>query len=365
MRLAIAGIGNNASALVQGIAYYDSEWDGPLPGVSRVSLGGVKVVDVEVIAGFDIEPNKIGKHLSDAIFCPPNNFPDLGVAALHADPYISSGIQDPDDEEQIRTVAAVLDEQQADVLLYSLPTGRFAIARAYARAAIAAGVALVNCTPDPIAAVPELMAAAEEQNIPLIGDDLQSHFGSSIVHGTLLALLEERGLSLVGSYQLNVGGNADFSNLRAMGSGKEQSKHRALKQKITKTGAVTVVPSAGFVPYLADRKVGLISVEGRGWANMPVKLDVQLQVQDSSNAAGVIIDLVRIAAVARQRNEGGFPVAATPLLKSPPLIEDPQVQAKHGLQLLAALTEDTPLCREPTKPKKVMLRYDQPRVPLC
>jgi myo-inositol-1-phosphate synthase len=340
MRLAIVGIGNNASALVQGIAYYDGEWEGPLPGVSRTFLGGIKITDVEIVAAFDVSSNKIGKRVVDAIFCPPNNYPDLGVTSVHASPCVSPGIDAPDDQEQIRGVADVLKKQQADVLLYSLPTGLPAMARAYAEAAIAAGVAVVNCTPDPIAGVPELMARAQEENIPLVGDDLQSHFGSSVVHGALLALLKERGVTLVGSYQLNVGGNADFNNLRSMGQGKERSKHRALRQKISSTDSVTVVPSAGFVPYLADRKVGLMSVEGRGWANMPVKIDVQLQVQDSSNAAGVIIDLVRIAALARERGEGGFPVAATPLLKSPHLVEDAQAQVKHGQELLASLADD-------------------------
>ena len=323
MKLAIAGVGNNVSALVQGIELYREDVDGDLPGVSHPVLGGVHVTDIDIVAAFDLAENKVGRPLSEAIFATPNNYPVLGVKPPRLDPEVLTGIRDPENDESVKAVAKVLEAQDADVLLYSLPTGLPAIARAYSKAALAAGVAVVNCTPDPIANLPELQAEADEKGVPLVGDDLQSHLGSSIVHGTLLALLEERGLTLSGSYQVNMGGNADFANLHKHGEGKQASKHRALQQKVSKTDAVTVIPSAGFVPHLGDRKVAHMSIEARGWAKMPVRLDVTLQVQDSSNAAGVIIDLIRIAAVARERGEGGFPVAATALLKSPRLVAEP------------------------------------------
>jgi myo-inositol-1-phosphate synthase len=340
MKLAIAGVGNNISALVQGIGVYRrSELGGPLPGVTHEVLGGVRVTDIDVVAAFDVAAHKVGARLSEAIFASPNNYPVLDVP-LGVDPEVTPGIEDPEDEQQIEMVAKLLREQDTEVLLYSLPTGLPAVARAYGRAALAAGVAVVNCTPDPMASLPELQAEAAEKSIPLVGDDLQSHFGSSIVHGALLALLEERGLSLSGSYQVNMGGNADFQNLRTHGEGKMASKHRALQQKVGRTDAVTVIPSAGFIPHLQDRKVAHISIEARGWADMPVTFNATLQVQDSSNAAGVIIDLVRIAAVARRRGEGGFPVAATTLLKSPTLVADPVEQGVRARALLANLAAE-------------------------
>ena len=337
IRLAIAGVGNNASALVQGFGFYRSDRGKHLPGVSRPTLKGIGVTDTDIVAAFDVAANKAGKPLSKAIFESPNNYPQLDAPPLEPDPSVSMGIEDATNAEQVRSVSAILRQRGVEVLLYSLPTGLPAIARAYAEASLAAGVAVVNCTPDPIAGLPDLLDAAKNKGIPLLGDDLQSHFGSSVVHGALLALFEDRGVKLNGSYQLNCGGNADFANLRQRSAGKESSKHNALRQKVRDTSQVTVVPSAAFVPFLEDRKVGVMSFEGRGWNNMPIKLDVTLQVQDSSNAAGVIIDLIRIAAIALRSGEGGFPIAATPLLKSPPIIDDPQRQAERARELLAAL----------------------------
>lgn len=339
MKLAIAGVGNNTSALVQGIELYRSMSGELLPGVARPSLGGIQVTDVEVVATFDTSPIKVGKPLSQAVFASPNNYPDLGMLRPGGEAAVSTGIGDPANADELSKVTAMLQERNAEVLLYSLPTGLPAMARAYCEAAIAAGVAVVNCTPDPIAGADDLLAAATEQGVPLVGDDLQSQMGSSVVHGALLALFEQRGVTVIGSYQMNCGGNADFDNLRRAGAGKERSKHNALRQKVGDTQNVTVVPSAAFVPYLEDRKVAHMSIEARGWANRPVRLDIHLQVQDSSNAAGVIIDLVRIAAIARRRGEGGFPVAATPLLKSAPIVEDPRCQADLAEERLAALTD--------------------------
>ncbi|CAM5645698.1 inositol-3-phosphate synthase [Streptomyces fumanus] len=341
MRLAVAGVGNNISALVQGIGFYrqlDDEEE--LPGIAHPVLGGLRVTDIDVVAAFDVSETKAGRPLSEAIFAAPNNYPVLGAPQMTEDPEVLPGIADPDDEQQLTSVTKILRELDVEVLLYSLPTGLPEVARAYGRAAIAAGVAVVNCTPDPVAGLPDLQAEARAQGVPLVGDDLQSHLGSSIVHGALLALLEERGLTLSGSYQVNMGGNADFANLRKHGANKEASKHRALRQKVSRTDRVTVIPSAGFVSHLGDRKVAHLSIEARGWADMPVKLDVTLQVQDSSNAAGVIIDLIRIAAIARRRGETGFPVAATTLLKSPALVEDPLRQGDHALELLAVLAAE-------------------------
>ncbi|CAM5514550.1 hypothetical protein SFUMM280S_09996 [Streptomyces fumanus] len=192
---AVAGVGNNISALVQGIGFYrqlDDEEE--LPGIAHPVLGGLRVTDIDVVAAFDVSETKAGRPLSEAIFAAPNNYPVLGAPQMTEDPEVLPGIADPDDEQQLTSVTKILRELDVEVLLYSLPTGLPEVARAYGRAAIAAGVAVVNCTPDPVAGLPDLQAEARAQGVPLVGDDLQSHLGSSIVHGALLALLEERGL---------------------------------------------------------------------------------------------------------------------------------------------------------------------------
>ncbi|WP_329467264.1 hypothetical protein [Streptomyces sp. NBC_01431] len=335
MRLAIAGVGNNAAALAQGIAFYGSPQGQHLPGVTRPWLCGIHVTDVEIVAAFETDARKTGRPFTEAIFAGTNNYPMLPTGVTGPDPVVLEGITDPDHEAQIDRVADQLRDARADVLLYSLPTGLPQTALAYAHAAIRAGVHLVNCTPDPMARDEDVMKRATKEGVRVVGDDLQSHLGSSVVHGALLELVQDRGLTLSGSYQVNFGGNADFQNLVTNGSAKEHSKHNALRQRVADTGKVTVIPSGGFVPYLEDRKVAHISIEGRGWADTPVKLDVALGVQDSSNAAGVIIDLVRIAAAHTGAEEGGFPLLAAPLLKSAPIEGD----VRHSMELARSLLE--------------------------
>lgn len=169
MKLVIAGVGNNVSALTQGIELYREDVDGDLPGVSHPVIDGVHITDVDVVAAFDLAENKVGRPLSDAIFAAPNNYPNLGLKRPQADPEVIAGIRDADDGQSAKAVTKVLQAQGADVLLYSLPTGLPKIARAYGRAALAAGVAVVNCTPDPMANLPDLQAEAEEKGIPLVG----------------------------------------------------------------------------------------------------------------------------------------------------------------------------------------------------
>lgn len=165
--------------------------------------------------------------------------------------------------------------------------------------------------------MPELLAQFEGAGIPCVGDDLASHLGASIVHRSLLQLFGERGITLDSSYQLNFGGNEDFRNLRDHGASKGESKINALRQEGLDTSKVHIIPSAGYVSHLNDNKIAMINVEGLGWAGRPVSIDLKLKVQDSSNAAGVIIDLIRIAALAKRQKLGGFPLAAASCLKSP------------------------------------------------
>ncbi|MEV6690283.1 inositol-3-phosphate synthase [Micromonospora sp. NPDC051196] len=327
IRVAVAGVGNNVSALLQGVRYYEERFADcdprvPLPGVSQPRIGGIPVWGVKLVAAFDITPAKIGLDLADAVLTPPNNYPRLDVTLEPTGTTVLRGLV-PDDADRVASaaieqVAQVLRDSNAEVLLYSLPTGRPTLATAYAEAALAAGVAFVNCTPEPVAGDSAMMARYVAAGMPLIGDDLASHLGTSVVHRALLGLLAQRGVALLSSYQLNIGGNEDFRNLRDLGASKRQSKLNALVQDGVDVSQVDVVPSAGFVSTLGDQKVAFLNIEAVGWAGTPVSLDLKLRVQDSSNAAGVIIDLVRIAAVGRRTSHKGFVAAAAPLLKSPP-----------------------------------------------
>ncbi|CAM5644966.1 Inositol-3-phosphate synthase OS=Streptomyces fumanus OX=67302 GN=GCM10018772_38550 PE=3 SV=1 [Streptomyces fumanus] len=340
MRLAVAGVGNNIPALVQGIGFYrqlDDEEE--LPGMAQPVLGGLRVTDIDVVAAFDVSETKAGRPLSEAIFAAPNNYPVLGAPQMTEDPEVLPGIADPDDEQQLTSVTKILRELDVEVLLYSLPTGLPEVARAYGRAAIAAGrCRQLHARPGRGPARPAGRGAgsrrpAGRRRPAEPPRQLHSPRGAA----------GPAGGARPHAQRLLPGQHGRQRRLRQPAQArrhKEASEHRALRQKVSRTDRVTVIPSAGFVSHLGDRKVAHLSIEARGWADMPVKLDVTLQVQDSSNAAGVIIDLIGIAAIARRRGETGFPVAATTLLKSPTLVEDPLRQGDHALELLAVLAAE-------------------------
>ncbi|MDQ3547512.1 MAG: myo-inositol-1-phosphate synthase, partial [Chloroflexota bacterium] len=231
VKLAVAGIGNNVSALVQGVYYYRDlklrQPDGELPGIRRPVIDGLGVDDLEFVAGFDITAAKVGQDINRAIFAEPNNSMRLAVELPVNGVIVEQGIDDADNDEQIGRVARALTTSGAEVLLYALPAGRQWAASAYAEAALRSGVAFINTTPDRVARDPQMMERFAAAALPLIGDDIASHFGTSVVHKTLLHLLAERGLTLVSSYQFNLGGNQDFLNLRDNASAKRQSKLNA------------------------------------------------------------------------------------------------------------------------------------------
>jgi myo-inositol-1-phosphate synthase len=306
VKVAVVGVGNNTSALVQGVAYYRRT--GSLVGLCREQIDGLGVGDIDVVAAFATSPGKIGKDLTEAIFLPPNNFPRLDGELPPSGVRVTEGLVD---EGGIgRTAAALAD---ADVVLYSAPSGRPVIAMAYAEAARLAGAAFVNTTSDPVARDPECLARFVAAGVPLIGDDLASQFGTSVLHDALLRLLAARGITLVSSYQVNLGGTEDFRNLVANPDTKKQSKLNALSD----AGKVELAP-LGYLPQLGSQKVAHLNLEAQGWAGTPVSLDVKLKVHDPSGAAGVNVDLIRFAAGARRAGRGGYPAEATPLLKSPP-----------------------------------------------
>ncbi|MBB4743830.1 myo-inositol-1-phosphate synthase [Actinoplanes octamycinicus] len=304
-RVAVVGVGNNTSALVQGISYYRRT--GSRVGISRPEVAGIGVGDVEVVAAFALSAGKVGRDLHEAIFAAPNNFPRIEAALDPSGVTVQRGLTG--DDEIDRVAAAVRD---AEVLLYSAPSGRPAIARSYAEVALAAGAAFVNTTSDPVARDPELLRRFEAAGLPLIGDDLTSQFGTSVVHHTLLRLLAERGLTLTSSYQVNLGGTEDFRNLVENPDTKHRSKVNALG-----SDQVQIAP-LGFMPHLGSQKIAHLNLEARGWAGTEVSLDVRLKVHDPSGAAGVNIDLVRLAAGAARAGRGGYLAEAATMLKSPP-----------------------------------------------
>ena len=306
VRVAVAGVGNNTSALVQGVALYRQT--GSLAGIRRQAIDGLGVGDIEFVAAFAISEAKIGKDLATAIFTPPNNFPRLTSDIPRANVAVTRGLVDA--TELDRVVAALAG---AEVLLYSAPSGRPETAQAYAEAACRAGIAFINTTSDAIARDQGWVDRFEAAGLPLVGDDLASQFGSSVVHSALLRLLAERGLALVSSYQVNVGGTEDFRNLVENPNTKKRSKLNALSA----ADDVQMAP-LGYLPILKSQKVAYLNVEAVGWGGTAVSLDVKLKVNDPSDAAGVNIDLIRIAASALRNGHGGYPAEATPLLKSPP-----------------------------------------------
>jgi myo-inositol-1-phosphate synthase len=305
VRVAVAGVGNNTSALVQGIAFYRST--GSLVGIHRPEIAGLGVGDIEFVAAFAITDGKVGRDLHDAILLPPNNFPRLDVDLPPSGVTVQRGLVDPTEVERVASALV-----GAEVLLYAAPSGQPETARAYAEAALRAGVAFVNTTSDPIARDPLWLRRFEDRRLPLLGDDLASQFGSSVVHRALLRLLEDRGLTLVSSYQVNLGGTEDFRNLVENSSTKKQSKLNALG-----SDKVQMAP-LGYLPQLGSQKIAHINVEAQGWAETAVSLDVRLKVHDPSGAAGVNIDLIRIAVTALRSGRGGYPAEAASLLKSPP-----------------------------------------------
>jgi myo-inositol-1-phosphate synthase len=311
VKVAVVGVGNNVSALVQGIALHRAT--GSLVGVRRPVLDGLGVADIDFVAAFATSPQKIGTDLCEAIFLPPNNFPRLAGELPLSGVTVGRGLTGADASEVERVAG---DLAGAEVVLYAAPSGRPETARAYAEAALLAGAAFINTTSDAVARDPRLLDRYVAAGLPLLGDDLASQFGTSVVHHALLRLLEERGLTLTSSYQVNLGGTEDFRNLVENKNTKHQSKLNALAAE----GAADRVQVAplGYLPHLKSHKVAHINLEAQAWGGTSVSVDVKLKVHDPSGAAGVNVDLIRIAASALRQQRAGYPAEATPLLKSPP-----------------------------------------------
>ncbi|MDO5633391.1 MAG: inositol-3-phosphate synthase [Micrococcus sp.] len=335
IRVAIAGVGNCATSLIQGVEYYkDAAVDDVVPGLMHVQFGDYHVRDLDFVAAFDVDAKKVGLDLADAILASENNtisiceVPATGVTVQRGPTHDGLGKYyretiEESDAEPVDVVQALTDAQ-VDVLVCYLPVGSQTATEFYAQAAIDAGVAFVNALPVFIAGTREWAEKFEMAGVPIVGDDIKSQIGATITHRVMAKLFEDRGVTLDRTYQLNVGGNMDFKNML--------ERDRLESKKISKTQAVTSNTSAklteddvhigpsDYVSWLDDRKWAFVRLEGRNFGDAPVSLEYKLEVWDSPNSAGVIIDAVRAAKIALDRGIGGPILSASSyFMKSPPV----------------------------------------------
>jgi myo-inositol-1-phosphate synthase len=355
IRVAIVGVGNCASSLVQGVEYYkDAPVDTAVPGLMHVQFGPYHVRDVEFVAAFDVDDKKVGKDLAEAINSSENNtiriaeVPTTGVTVQRGPTLDGLGkyyrLTIDESAASPVDVVAALRSAEVDVLVSYLPVGSEEADKFYASCALEAGVAFVNALPVFIASDPEWAARFEEAGVPIIGDDIKSQVGATITHRVLARLFEERGVVLDRTYQLNVGGNMDFKNMleRERLESKKVSKTQAVTSNLShELGARNVhIGPSDYVQWLDDRKWAYVRLEGRAFGDVPLNLEYKLEVWDSPNSAGIIIDAIRAAKIASDRGIGGPLVSASSyLMKSPPVQrEDTEGRAK--LEAFIAGTEE-------------------------
>ncbi len=335
VRVAIAGLGNCANSLIQGVEYYrDADPSLKVPGLMHVDLGGYHVGDVEFVAAFDVDATKVGQDVSKAMWAGMNNtiefvqVPSLDIRVMRGPTldglgkfYVDEVEESPGDPVD---VAQVLRDTKTDVLVSYLPVGSEIATKFYAQAALDAGVGFVNAIPVFIASDSEWAQKFVDANLPIVGDDIKSQVGATIVHRQLARLFEDRGVKIDQTYQLNFGGNMDFKNML--------ERERLVSKKISKTQSVTSqierrinsdsvhIGPSDHVPWLSDRKWAYIRLEGTSFGDVPLNVELKLEVWDSPNSAGVIIDAVRAAKIALDRGVGGPLLAPSSyFMKSPPV----------------------------------------------
>jgi myo-inositol-1-phosphate synthase len=335
LRLAIVGVGNCASSLIQGLEYYkDANPEDRVPGLMHVELGGYHVRDIEIVAAFDVDAKKVGKDVAEAIFSEPNNtirfadVPPTGVTVQRGHTldglgtYYREVISESDQPEV--DVARALRDARADVMVSYLPVGSEQAARFYAQSAIDAHVGFVNCLPVFIASNQEWAKKFVDAGLPIVGDDIKSQVGATIVHRVLAKLFEDRGVKLNRTYQLNFGGNMDFMNML--------ERERLVSKKLSKTNSVQSqlekpldkqqihIGPSDHVPWLEDRKWAQIRLEGQAFGDVPLNIELKLEVWDSPNSAGIVIDAVRAAKLALDRGIAGPLIGPSAyFMKSPPV----------------------------------------------
>ncbi len=351
VRVAIVGVGNCASSLVQGVEYYkDADETAKVPGLMHVKFGEYHVGDVEFVAAFDVDAKKVGQDLAPAILASENNtikicdVPPTGVTVQRGHTLDGLGkyyreMITESDEQPVDVVAALRDAK-VDVLVCYLPVGSEQAAKYYAQCAIDAKVAFVNALPVFIAGTPEWAQKFTDAGVPIVGDDIKSQVGATITHRVLAKLFEDRGVTVDRTYQLNVGGNMDFMNML--------ERDRLESKKISKTQSVTSqlvngiearnvhIGPSDYVAWLDDRKWAFVRLEGRNFGDVPLSLEYKLEVWDSPNSAGIIIDALRAAKIAKDRGIGGPILSASSyFMKSPP-VQYSDDQAKAAVEAFIA-----------------------------
>ena len=335
VRLAIVGVGNCASSLVQGLDYYkDAAPEDTVPGLMHVEFGGYHIRDIELVAAFDVDAKKVGTDVAEAILSEPNNtirfaeVPPTGITVQRGrtldglGKYYRETVEESDQPEV--DVTQVLRDTAADVLVCYLPVGSEQAAKFYAQCAIDADVAFVNCLPVFIASDPAWARRFVEAGVPIIGDDIKSQVGATIVHRVLAKLFEDRGVKLNRTYQLNFGGNMDFMNMleRERLVSKKQSKTQSVQSQLRKSldkKDIHIGPS-DYVPWLEDRKWAQIRLEGQAFGDVPLTVELKLEVWDSPNSAGIVIDALRAAKLAKDRGVAGPLIGPSAyFMKSPPV----------------------------------------------
>ncbi|MEM2875455.1 MAG: inositol-3-phosphate synthase [Candidatus Bathyarchaeia archaeon] len=347
IRVALAGVGNSASALIQGVHYYrDAKPSETISGLMHVQFGEYHVRDIKFVAAFDVNREKIGKDLSEAIFVEPNccvRFADVprmnvkvmpgpvldGVASHMRD---SFKVYSEDDLETVE-VSDVLKSTQADMLVNYLPVGSYEATRFYAEEALKAGCAFVNCIPEFIASDPKWGEKFAGRGIPLAGDDVKSQLGATILHRALVNLCLDRGVKVDETYQLNLGGDTDFENMTV--------EERLKSKRVSKTEAVTTllpynfstrIGPSDYVPFLGNTKICYIYLKGRKFGDRPVKVQVKLEVEDSPNSAGIVIDVVRAVKIGLDRSVAGPLVSISSYAFKHPPVQVPDSLAKRWVE---------------------------------
>jgi myo-inositol-1-phosphate synthase len=344
IRVALVGVGNSASALIQGTQYYkDAKEDTTVPGLMHVNFGGYYIRDIKFVAAFEVNKDKIGKDLSEAIFTKPNcavkfaDVPNLNVEVSSAPimdgvaPHMREVFNVYDEKAEGSTdVVNMLKDTKVDVLVNYLPVGSRDATRFYAQCAMDAGCAFVNCMPEFIGSNAEWAKKFEEAGLPVLGDDIKSQVGATILHRNLVRLCLDRGVIVDETYQLNLGGDTDFLNMTV--------EERLKTKRISKTEAVTsLVPyelptrigPSDYVHFLNNKKICYIMLKGRKFGDRPISISVKLEVEDSPNSAGVVIDLIRAAKIALDRKIRGTLLSMSSYAFKHPPIQVPDPQARQ------------------------------------
>ncbi len=368
IRVAIIGVGNCASSLVQGRYYYENAEPGDfIPGIMHVDLGGYHIRDIEFVAAFDIDKNKVGKDLSEAIYQKPNNtyvfqqVPHLGIPVERGmthdglGKYLSQIIEKA--PGPTADIVGILKERQVDVVINYLPVGSEEATKWYVEQALSAGVAVVNCIPVFIGREPYWQRRFAEAGVPIIGDDVKSQVGATISHRVMTRLFMDRGVKLERTYQLNFGGNTDFLNML--------ERERLESKKISKTNAVTSmldydiepdnihVGPSDHVPWLQDRKWCYIRMEGTTFGDVPLNAELKLEVWDSPNSAGVVIDAVRCLKLGLDRGLSGTLVAPSSyFMKSPPIQIHDDIARERVEAFIEGRDDEVLHGDEPVAPKR-------------